>query len=34
MWESNHLALFRASLEWLSDGTVEGKNGASLRLGR
>ena len=24
MWERNHLILFRASLEWLTSGTVEG----------
>ncbi len=24
MWESNHLLLFRASLEWLTSGTVNG----------
>ena len=33
MWEKNHLLLFRASLEWLSKGTVNGKEQAEVRLG-
>lgn len=33
MWEKNHLLLFQASLEWLTKGTVEGKDQAMLRLG-
>jgi len=33
MWEKNHLLLFKASLEWLSHGTVEGKQEGILRLG-
>ena len=33
MWERNHLLLFRASLEWLRDGTVDGKKSGMLRLG-
>lgn len=33
MWESNHLLLFRASLEWLTRGTVEGRAGGTVRLG-
>jgi pimeloyl-ACP methyl ester carboxylesterase len=33
MWERNHLLLFRASLEWLRDGTVGGKKTGMLRLG-
>ena len=33
MWEKNHMLLFRASLEWLSKGTVEGKKNAMLRMG-
>jgi pimeloyl-ACP methyl ester carboxylesterase len=33
MWENNHLLLFRASLDWLRDGTVEGQRGGMLRLG-
>ena len=33
MWEKNHLLLFRASLEWLTKGTVEGKSEGMLRLG-
>lgn len=33
MWERNHLLLFRASLEWLSKGTVNGKDQAEIRLG-
>src|SRR6185369_12082097 len=26
MWETHHLLLFRASLEWLRNGTVNGKS--------
>lgn len=33
MWEKNHLLLFRASLEWLTLGTVNGKQEGSLRMG-
>ncbi len=33
MWESNHLLLFRASLEWLTAGTVDGKRQGIVRLG-
>jgi pimeloyl-ACP methyl ester carboxylesterase len=33
MWESNHLLLFRASLEWLTAGTVEGMKQGVVRLG-
>lgn len=33
LWEKNHLLLFRASLEWLSKGTVEGKQQGTVRLG-
>jgi pimeloyl-ACP methyl ester carboxylesterase len=33
MWEKNHLLLFRASLEWLAHGTVNGKQEGMLRLG-
>lgn len=33
MWESNHLLLFRASLEWLRAGTVNGARDGVLRLG-
>jgi len=33
MWESNHLLLFRASLEWLTAGTVEGMAQGVVRLG-
>jgi pimeloyl-ACP methyl ester carboxylesterase len=33
MWEKNHLLLFRASLEWLTRGTVLGKQEGMLRLG-
>jgi pimeloyl-ACP methyl ester carboxylesterase len=33
MWESNHLLLFRASLEWLTAGTVEGMTQGVVRLG-
>jgi pimeloyl-ACP methyl ester carboxylesterase len=33
MWETNHLLLFRASLEWLAEGTVEGMAQGTVRLG-
>jgi len=33
MWEKNHLLLFKASVEWLTQGTVEGKQSGTLRLG-
>jgi pimeloyl-ACP methyl ester carboxylesterase len=33
MWEKNHLLLFRASLEWLEKGTVNGSQDGMLRLG-
>ena len=33
MWENNHLLLFRASLEWLTRGSVNGKQEGILRLG-
>jgi pimeloyl-ACP methyl ester carboxylesterase len=33
MWEKNHLLLFRASLEWLTRGSVNGTQEGMLRLG-
>jgi pimeloyl-ACP methyl ester carboxylesterase len=33
MWERNHLLLFRASLEWLRDGKVNGMSDGELKLG-
>jgi len=33
MWESNHLALFNASLEFLKEGTVNGQRNGALRMG-
>jgi pimeloyl-ACP methyl ester carboxylesterase len=33
MWETNHLLLFRATLEWLTQGTVEGMAEGVVRLG-
>jgi pimeloyl-ACP methyl ester carboxylesterase len=33
MWERNHAVLFRASLEWLEKGTVNGATDGMLRLG-
>ena len=33
MWETNHEILFRASLEWLTAGTVQGKSQGVVRLG-
>jgi pimeloyl-ACP methyl ester carboxylesterase len=33
MWETNRLLLFRASLEWLTRGSVDGTKDGTLRLG-
>jgi pimeloyl-ACP methyl ester carboxylesterase len=33
MWEGNHTLLFRASLEWLTQGSVNGSKQGMLRLG-
>jgi pimeloyl-ACP methyl ester carboxylesterase len=33
MWERNHLLMFRASLEWLTAGTVNGSKTGMLKLG-
>jgi pimeloyl-ACP methyl ester carboxylesterase len=33
MWERNHLLLFRASLEWLTKGTVNGERTGMLKMG-
>jgi len=33
MWERNHLLLFKASLEWLRDGKVNGMSEGELKLG-
>ena len=33
MWERNHLFLFRASLEWLTKGSVNGAKTGMLKLG-
>jgi pimeloyl-ACP methyl ester carboxylesterase len=33
MWERNHLLLFRASLEWLTQSTVNGMKTGTVRLG-
>ncbi len=33
MWEKNHLLLFRASLEWLNKGTVNGMEQGMIKLG-
>ncbi len=33
IWEKNHLLLFDASLEWLTRGTVKGKQEGMLQLG-
>ena len=33
MWEKNHNLLFKASLEWLSLGSVNGTQEGMLRLG-
>ncbi len=33
MWEKNHLILFKASLEWLEKGTVNGQSIGMMKLG-
>ena len=33
MWERNHLLLFKASLDWLRDGKVNGISEGELKLG-
>jgi pimeloyl-ACP methyl ester carboxylesterase len=33
MWERNHLMLFKASLDWLRDGKVNGLSEGEMRLG-
>ena len=33
MWEQNHLLLFQASLEWLTDGKVNGTSEGLVKLG-
>ncbi len=33
MWEKGHDILFRASLEWLEKGTVNGSKSGVLRVG-
>jgi pimeloyl-ACP methyl ester carboxylesterase len=33
MWERNHLLLFKASLEWLTETSVNGKQEGAMRLG-
>jgi hypothetical protein len=33
MWEKNHTLLFRASVEWLTKGSVNGAQEGMLRLG-
>ena len=33
MWEKNHMILFKASLEWLTEGSVNGQKTGMLKLG-
>ena len=33
MWERNHTLLFRASLEWLEKGTVNGMQQGVVKMG-
>jgi pimeloyl-ACP methyl ester carboxylesterase len=33
MWERNHLMLFKASLEWLRDGKVNGMSAGEVKMG-
>ncbi len=33
MWERNHLLMFRASLDWLTNGATNGTKAGTVRLG-
>jgi pimeloyl-ACP methyl ester carboxylesterase len=33
MWENNHLLLFKASLDWLRDGKVNGTSAGEIKMG-
>jgi hypothetical protein len=33
MWEKNHLLLFKASLDWLTEGKVDGQTQGMIKLG-
>ena len=33
MWEKNHLLLFRASLDWLTAGTINGSKNGIVKMG-
>ncbi len=33
MWEKNHLLLFKASLDWLTTGKVEGQSSGQMKMG-
>jgi hypothetical protein len=33
MWEANHTLMFKASLDWLTTGSVGGTKNGILRLG-
>ncbi len=33
MWEANHLLMFKASLDWLTKGTVEGTRNGVVKMG-
>jgi len=33
MWEKNHRLLFQSSLEWLTNGSVQGTEQGKLRFG-
>ena len=33
MWESNHLLLFKASLDWLTSSSVNGQKAGIVKLG-
>ena len=33
MWEKNHLLMFKASLEWLANKTVNGKTDGMMKVG-
>ncbi len=33
LWENNRLLLFRASLEWLTQGSIDGQEQGAIRLG-
>jgi hypothetical protein len=33
MWETNHMALFQLTVDWLNQSSVNGKENGTLRVG-